>query len=359
MMKNPVRRTRTAAPARRWKRTRHALTTLTVLLVAMAAFVGQASAADEQVTEPVSVDSLLARANRALEDGDAASAEVLFSEILSLESGEHRALCGLAIVGLIEDDPDKAIKYARKAIKKDKKNSRYHFMLASGYGMKANRGGLRAMFYGGKFKQECELAVKYDPENVDAHMALLYFCLYAPSVAGGGMDKAKEKAGTIASLDVYHGHIAHAVIAKREDDFETAESSYLAAAAVDSQNAEGWSLLGTFYLDRERPHDAVPVFERVRELAPDDLVAVYQLARAHYGWGDDLAAAEEGFKAYIAAEDRPKEPEVASAHWRLALVYERQGRYEEAMAELDEAISLNPEHVMAVESKERLDVEHP
>lgn len=50
---------------------------------------------------------------------------------------------------------------------------------------------------------------------------------------------------------------------------------------------------------------------------------------------------------------------MASAHWRLALVYEKQGRYEEAMAELDEAISLNPEHVMAVESKERLDVEHP
>ena len=358
-MKKSIRRTRTAAPARRWKRTSHALATLTVLLAAMAALVGQASASDEPVTEPAPVDSLLARADRAVADGDAASAERLFSEALSLESGEHRALCGLAIVGLLEDDPDRAIKYARKAVKADKKNSRYHFILANGYGMKANRGGLRAMFYGGKFKQECELAVEYDPENVDAHMALLYFCMYAPSVVGGGMEKAKDRAETIASIDVYHGHIAHAVIAKREDDFEAAESSYLAAAAVDSQNAEGWSLLGTFYLDRERPLDAVPVFERVRELAPDDLVAVYQLARAHSDSGDDLAAAEEGFKAYIAAEDRPEEPEVASAHWRLALVYEKQGRREEAMAELDEAIRLNPEHVMAVESRGRLKAEHP
>jgi tetratricopeptide (TPR) repeat protein len=359
MMRRPFRRAQTAAPYRRGARTRHTLAILTVLLAASVAFVGQASAADEQVGESASVDSLLARADRALGDGDAASAEVLFSEALSMESGEHRALCGLAIVGLIEDDPDKAIKYARKAIKKDKKNSRYHFMLANGYGMKAQRGGFRAMFYGGKFKKECELAVEYDPENVQAHLALMSFYAHAPSIMGGGMEKARERAETIASLDAYYGHVAHAMIAKREEDFVAAESSYLAAAAVDSQNADGWSLLGTFYIDVERPADAVPVFERVRELVPDDLVAVYQLARARAEAGDDLAAAEEGFKAYIAAEDRPEEPEVASAHWRLALVYEGQGRYAEAMAELDEAIRLNPEHVMAVESKERLGAKHP
>ncbi len=352
-------RTQTAAPARRGEWTRHALVILTVVFAVMATFAWQASAADEQVTEAAPVDSLLARANRALKDRDAASAERLFSEILSLESGEHRALCGLAVVGLLEEDPDKAIKYARKAVKADKKNSRYHFMLANGYGMKASEGGLRAMFYGGKFKQECELAVEYDPENVQAHLALMSFYLHAPSVMGGGMEKAKEKAETIASLDVYYGHVAHAAIAKGEEDFVAAESSYLAAASVDSQNAEGWSLLGAFYIDVDKHADAVPVYERVRDLEPDDLVAVYQLARAHAGAGDDLAAAEAGFKAYIAAEDRPDEPEVASAHWRLALVYEGQGRYEEAMAELDEAIRLDPEHVMALESKGRLGAEHP
>ncbi|MEA3408795.1 MAG: tetratricopeptide repeat protein [Candidatus Eisenbacteria bacterium] len=358
-MKRSIRRAENAAPARRGKRTPRVLTILAVALAVVATFVGPASAADAQATEPASVDSLMARGNRALGDGNVASAEALFSEVLSQESGEHRALCGLAIVGLIEDDPDKAIKYARKAIKKDKKNSRYHFMLANGYGMKASRGGMRAMFYGGKFKQECELALKYDPENVDAHMAVMSFYVHAPSFMGGGLEKAKETAETVASLDAYYGHIAHAMIATQEDDLVAAESSYLAAAAVDSQNAGGWSKLGAFYLDIDRFADAVPVFERVRGLEPDDPVAVYQLARANYGWGEDLAAAEEGFKAYIAAEDRPDKPEVASAHWRLALVYERQGRYAEAMAELDEAIRLDPEHVMAVESKERLGTEHP
>ena len=340
-----------------------------VLVGSFQAFAPVASAADVSTPEATPqemasgqaapVDSLLARADRALGDGDAAAAEKLFSEVLSQDSGEHRAQCGLAIVGLIEGDYDKAIKHARKAVKADKKNSRYHFMLANGYGMKASKGGLRAMYYGGKFKQECELAVEYDPENVQAHVALMSFYLHAPSVMGGGMEKAKERAETIASLDVYYGHVAHAAIAKREEDFVAAESSYLAAASVDSQNVEGWSLLGAFYIEVERHADAVPVYERVRDLEPDDLVAVYQLARSHAGAGDDLAAAEEGFKAYIAAEDHPEEPEVASAHWRLALVYEKQGRYEEAMAELDEALRLNPEHVMAIESKENLGAEHP
>ena len=319
----------------------------------------EASVQETAPGQPASVDSLLARANRALGDEDTDAAERLFSEVLSRESDEHRAMCGIAIVGLIEGDHDKAIDYARKAIKKDKKNSRYHFMLASGYGMKASRGGVKAMYYGRKFKKECEVAVEYDPENVQAHRALLSFCMHAPSIMGGGMEKAKKRAETIASLDVYYGHVAHAAIAKREEDFVAAESSYLAAASVDSQSVEGWSLLGAFYVDVDRYADAVPVYERVRDLEPDDLVVVYQLARAHAGAGDDLAAAEAGFKAYIAAEDRPEEPEVASAHWRLALVYEKQGRHAEAMAELDEAIRLNPEHVMAVESKERLGAEHP
>jgi len=346
----------------------HALLAL-MLVVSVQVFAPTASADEVSTPEasvqetapgqPASVDSLLARANRALGDRDTAAAERLFSEVLSRESDAHRAMCGIAIVGLIEGDHDKAIDYARKAIKKDKKNSRYHLMLANGYGMKASRGGVKAMYYGRKFKKECEVAVEYDPENVQAHRALLSFYMHAPSIMGGGIEKAKKRAETIASIDVYHGHVAHGAVAQLENDNAAAEASYLAAAAVDSQSVDGWSVLGQFYIDVERPADAVQVLERVLGLEPDDLVAVYQLARAHFDLGDDLAAAEEGFKAYITAEDRPREPDVASAHWRLALVYEGQGRYAEAMAELDEAIRLDPEHVMAVESKERLAVEHP
>ena len=127
-----------------------------VLIGSLLALAPGASAADESMPEasaqetashePASVDSLLARGKRALKDRDAASAERLFSEVLSLDRGEHRALRGLAIVGFLEDDPDKAIKYARKAVKADKKNSDYHFILGNGYGMKASRGGLRAIY---------------------------------------------------------------------------------------------------------------------------------------------------------------------------------------------------------------------
>ena len=332
-----------------------AVPAVVVLLCVAAALAAPAHAASESAAEAAEVDSLLARAGRAAEAGDAETARVLYEEVLDAAPKDHRAWNGLAFVGLLENDPDSAIDYARKAVKADKRNSLYHFILANGYGMKAERGGFRAMYYGGKFKSECEAAVEYDPENVDAHFALLYFSLYAPSVMGGGMDRARERAETIASLDDYHGHLAHAVVAKRDEDPEGAEASYLAAASVDSLNAEGWTLLGTFYLDTDRPRDAVPVFQCVRELAPDDLVALYQFAKAHAEAGDDLAAAEEGFKAYIAAEDRPREPELASAHWRLGLVYEAQGRYQEAMVELDEALGLNPDHVMATESKARLE----
>lgn len=183
------------------------------------------------------MDSLLARAERLL-DVDVDAAEGLFREVLSISKNEHRAERGLAIVWLIRADADKAIKRARKAIKKDKRNSEYHMLLANAYGMKAQRGGLNAMFYGGKYKKECELAIKYDPENVDAHFGLLYYYAYAPSIAGGGEKKAAEAVRAIASLDPFAGAIAEAFWAEQNEDDATAEAGFRAFIEAGEEHGE-------------------------------------------------------------------------------------------------------------------------
>ncbi len=310
-------------------------------------------------TEAAPLDSLLVRAERAIAADDSELGEELCRQALSVSRDAHGAQWGLAIIALRRGDPDEAVKRARKAVRGDGANTDYRMTLANAYGSKAEQGGLRAMFYGGKYKQEIETILEQDPEHIEANLGLMYYAIYAPPIVGGGLDKARERADIIASIDDYYGHLAHAVVAKRLGDMETAEAEYLAAVDADPANTEGRYVLGVFYLERDRPGDAVPVFESILELDPLDLIVVYQLAKAHLLSGDDLPAAERGFERFIASDDLPREPHVSSAHWRLAMVYERQARYNDAATELDTALSLDDDHEMAKEMKERLLTEHP
>jgi len=305
--------------------------------------------------EPAVLDSLLVRAERAISAGELGLGEELCREALEVSETAHRAQWGLATIALMRDDPDEAVKRAKKAVEGDETNIEYRMTLADAYGAKAMQGGLGSMLYAGRYKRALEDVLELDPKHIGAQLGLMYYCIYAPSVAGGGMDGARERADVIAGIDEYYGHLGHAVIAKREEDLVTAEIEYLAAAMVDEDNAEGWYLLGTFYLDTDRPDEAVGPFRRFLTLEPENLVGVYQLSKAHYEAGVDLAEAEEGFQRYIAADERPARPEVAAAHWRLGLVYEAQGRLDEAMYEYETALKHNPNYKAAEEAKDALE----
>jgi Tfp pilus assembly protein PilF len=333
---------------------RAVLTCLVVLaatvLVTPAAYAAQPTA---------SADSLIARGERAINHGQPDQAERLFLDALKVSKNDARAEHGLAIVGLMRNDPDAAIEHARSAIKRDKNNAEYHMTLANGYGMKAMKGGLKAMFYGGKYKQECEAAIKCDPKYVDAYYGLLQYYVMAPAIAGGGRDKANETVATIERLDRYAGHLARAFIARQDNDLAGVEREYRAAARVDSLNPKGWRTLGTFYMEQERYPEAIRVGNRILRLDPDDLPTVYQLAKAHLLLGDDLKAAESGFKRYIAEAKATDSPSPAAAQWRLGMVYEKTGRLADAKAAWERAVKLDPKEKHATAALDSLRKAHP
>jgi len=306
-----------------------------------------------------SADSLIARGTRAINGGQTDQAERFFLDALKVSKNDPRAEHGLAKVALRRGDADAAIDHARNALKRDKNNAEYHMTLANGYGMKAMKGGLKAMFYGGKFKQECEAAIKCDPKYVPAHMGLLQYYIMAPGIAGGGRDKANATLATIARLDPFSGHIARAFVAQQDKDLAGAEREYRAAARVDSLDPKGWQALGAFYMEQKRYADAVKVGKRVLRLEPDNLPTVYQLAKAHLLLGDDLKAAESGFKRYIAEAKATDSPSPAAAHWRLGMVYVESGRLPDAKAEWERAVKLDPKEKHATAALDSLRKAHP
>ncbi len=334
-----------------------------LIAIALFAIVGIAAAdvADAAPAVPTAAnapsDSLLIRAERALESDDADGAEALYRDLLDRDEDDHRALNGLALVGVARGDADFAIEHARKAVRKHRSSSEYHMTLAMGYAVRLMQGGFSSMFYVGKFKRECEEAIRLDPSNVDAHMALLQYYAFAPGIMGGGIDRARETAGTIAALDTFYGHIATALIAEVEEDTAGAERGYLAAAEVDTANPEGWGALGMFLMRTEQYERAIPVGRRVARLAPDEWEAPYQLGKAYLLLGEDLDEAERWFRAaidLIEAEQYPNTRRLASAYWRLGMVKERRGDLEAARALWERALAVDEDHEQATAAMDSL-----
>ncbi len=292
--------------------------------------------------EPAEADSLLAQADRALERGEFALAESLLEEADPLVD-DGRVEHGRARLALGREDHDAAIAHARSAIKRNRANSDFHLTLAYGYGLKAATGGMSALFYAGKFKGACEEAVECDPDNVEAHFAILQYYLMAPGFAGGGDEKAEETIRTIESLDPFYGHLARGTAAWVEEDMEGAEREYTAAARLDTASAEGWGALGVFYMEQERYEDAIPVGERVLLLEPDNLEAVYALAKARLLAGGRAGEAAAGFRRYIEEGGDPRGATEAEARWRLGMAHAQAGRWEDALDEWRLSLELDPE----------------
>src|SRR3974390_3089292 len=94
---------------------------------------------------------------------------------------------------------DNAITNGEKAVNAAPNNSMYHLWLGREYGGKAaSVSALSAASYAKKTKNEFEKAVQLDPANVQARADLSEYYTDAPSIVGGGLDKARDQAAQVA-----------------------------------------------------------------------------------------------------------------------------------------------------------------
>ncbi len=84
------------------------------------------------------------------------------------------------------------------------------------------------------------------------------------------------------------------------------------------------------------------------------MAALYQLGRTALFAKTDLDLAARSFKQYLEHEQQPENPSHAAARWRLGMVYELQGRIDEARAEYEAALRLDPSFARAGEALGKL-----
>ena len=270
------------------------------------------------------------------------------------QNGDVQLLLAKSYLELQEHDP--AIKSAERAVTIDPQNSIYHEWLGRAYGEKADHASwFSAISLAKKTRKEFETAVQLDEKNYSARQALIEFDCSAPSIVGGGEDKALPQIRQLAELDAAEGHYAAGNCRRQKKDFAAADEAFTKALESHPKSAELIYDIGDYAVKRGQPDRLLAIAETGERTAPGDPRAKFYHGVALVLKKEDFVAAERLLKEYAKkAPTRSGYPRPAVAHAWLGRLYEEQDMREEAQKELESALKLDPKNKMAQEALKRL-----
>jgi predicted Zn-dependent protease len=248
-------------------------------------------------------------------------------------------------------DFSKASDEASKAVALDDSKSDYHLLLGNSLsGLLDSAGMFKKMSLARQMKAEFERAVAEDPKSIPARAALVEFYMQAPSIVGGGKDKAIDEAKQISGLDPVEGRYAMASVDLNQKLFADAEQEYKAAIAADPKRAKSYVQLAFVYIADKKDSETPALFKQAVEADPNYLPGYFGVARSDLLAGQNFDEAERFFKKYLTRWPEEGDPSLANAHWRLGQVYEKQGKKDLAIAEWQEALKITPTYKPAQDS---------
>lgn len=313
-------------------------------------------------------------------DGHFKQARTLLEQEIRNNPKNPAALVLMARIDLAYDDHEHAIKLLRQAVELEPGNSDAHVYLAEAYGRKIEHVGFFDKVGMAKtIRKESERAVAADPRNLDALESLMEFHLEAPGMVGGDKDKAHDLAQRIAELDPMRGDFAKAAVAAREKryveekqfqisavqsnprsydalvsaarlylrdrwlDHQVAAEYATRGIAVNPTRVRAYSLLAQCYAAEGKLEQLKEVLTRAETRVPDDLSPYFYAGEALLASKKDPAVAERYLRKYLTQEPEGESPTLGEAHWRLGQALEQQGKKDEAVHEMEEAVRIRPD----------------
>ena len=236
---------------------------------------------------------------------------------------------------------DNAIAAGEKAVNLSPDNSMYHLWLGREYGGKAaSVNPLSAASFARKTKNEFEQAVKLDPANVQAHADLSEYYTDAPSIMGGGLDKARAQATQVARYDEATSHWILALVASKEKNYAETESQLQQAIKVAKDPAQYWMNLASFYGRHSRPDDMQKAISQALAQPNKSAEVYYNAASELFQSGKDFASAVQYLKKYLNSGTMVEDAPAFRAHYLLGQIYEKMGSKPDAAAEYKASLAL-------------------
>jgi tetratricopeptide (TPR) repeat protein len=288
-------------------------------------------------------------------------------------------------------DLDRAATLCEQAAAIEPSNADYQVQLFEVYGSQAEKASLlRQPGLGRKCKRALDRALALDPRNPDALYGALLFYYQAPSLFGGDKTLARSIPAKMAAIDRVRGAHAEAKLLEMEKKPEGLEGAYRKAVDAGPERYEAHVELANHY--SSRPHPDMDLAgkhaRKAQQLAPDrarpyallaavaghrkDFAAIEAIvaeadrnvpdnrsarlpaADAFVAADHDLSKAEGWYRDYLAQEPEPDAPPHAIAHWRLALLLEKQSRQQQAAASIEQAARLLPKHPEIRRDRQRI-----
>jgi len=251
---------------------------------------------------------------------------------------------------------DNAVSNAEKAVAADAKNSLYHQWLGEAYGAKADHSSmLSAYSWARKTQKEFDAAVQLDPHNYDAAQDLIEYDCTAPSMVGGGENKAQPLIAKLTEMSAAEGHYAAGVCKAQKKDYAAADAEFAKALEGKPQTAKRVYDIGDYFLERNQADKLLMVAAQGEALAPKDPRGKYYRACAQVLKGEKLDDAEKMLRDYLeTAPGNAQYPAPWQAHYWLGRMYEAEKNAGAAKTEYQTALTLNAKYKPAQEALKRV-----
>jgi tetratricopeptide (TPR) repeat protein len=293
----------------------------------------------------------LVQANAALQAGEADRALALLN---SLPDSAGARILKCRVYFMIEHY-DEAATECEQAVNLDGQNSDNHLWFGRALGEKAeNASFIYAFSLAKRARTEFEQAVSLNPQNVEALADLGEFYTSAPSVVGGGNDKAEGLLPMLDKVDPEGAHQLRGRIAESRKDYGTAEREYQLAIGASQHPSFAWMSLGSFYRKRERFDEMEAAVQSGYKAALRDKtagVALYNGATVLIRGKRNLSLAADMLERYLVGYTKSEEAPAFVAHTSLAHLKSQLGDSSGAWQERTAALQLAHDYKPAVTLK--------
>lgn len=315
-----------------------------------------------------------------LEQGHYRQLYAVAQERLNRDSRDAEALFWMSAIYDAYGEFDRAVDFARRATEAAPKSSEYHCQLADALGDQALKLGI---FGGGvplarQMRHELDLSLQLDSGNIRCLKESMGLYEQAPVLVGGSKAKAREALQQIYRISQADGCLAEAALLQMQKrplpeieaylrravqanprfyralidltsilasdsyrHYPEAEHFARQAVEADPGRASAYVYLATIYAHQQRWSDLDEALAEAQRRVPDNPAPLFSAALVLLESNADLPRAERYLRQYLSREPEAGAPTHSSAHWKLGLVLEKQGRMADAATELRAAAAAN------------------
>jgi tetratricopeptide (TPR) repeat protein len=275
-----------------------------------------------------------------LNQGRVDEAAAMLNQSLSAQPHDalaHQLLCR---VYYAQDMGDAAVHECELATQDDSSNSSHQLWLGRAYGLKASQANMISAFtVAKKVHIAFERAIQIDPSNVAAMSDLGQFYVNAPSIVGGGVDKAQALAGQLLPRSAARGHRLLAQIAQKKNDQATAEAEFKSAIAA-AKTPDSWVDLALFYQQHSQPDKAVTAVQTSVESNRPKNAALVDAASILTDLHRNTDLAEHSLREYLGSAAKTDDAPAFKVHLQLGDLLKQRGDTDAAKREYAAALAL-------------------